>query len=247
MNLSQKNIIITGGSDGLGLSLAQLLIKQGANVAIIGRTQSKVDAAVSKLTTLSQAAGEVAGKAIGFAADVSNFQQLSSVAKQIQQEFSEIHGLVNNAGIWLEGNLQDQTEQEMSAVIDVNVKGVIFATNLFLPVMLKSKQSHLINVASTSGLRGRESQAVYAASKFAVHGFSESLKIDLADTCVKVSGFYPGGMKTGLFEKAGFAKDNNDWMDPTEVAQIMVHMLEQESHMVMDHVIVNKRRTRTSN
>jgi short-subunit dehydrogenase len=243
MNLSQKNIIITGGSDGLGLALAQLLVGKGANVAIIGRTQSKVDAAVSTLKEI----GQETGKVFGYAADVSNFQALSAVAVQIKQEFSEIHGLVNNAGIWLEGNLQDQTEQEISAVIDVNVKGVLYATNLFLPTMLKSAHSHLINVASTSGLRGRENQAVYAASKFAVHGFSESLKIDLADTSVKVSGFYPGGMKTGLFEKAGFAKDNNDWMDPTEVAQILVQMLEQDSHMVMDHVVVNKRRTRTSN
>jgi 3-oxoacyl-[acyl-carrier protein] reductase len=243
MNLSQKNIIITGGSDGLGFSLARLLVEKGANVAIISRTQSKVDGAVSKLTEISNGTCKV----LGYAADVSSFQQLSVAAEQIKQEFSQIHGLVNNAGIWLEGNLQDQTEQEISAVIDVNVKGVLFATNLFLPTMLQTDQGHIINVASTSGLRGREKQAVYAASKFAVQGFSESLKIDLADTSVKVSGFYPGGMKTGLFEKAGYAKDNNDWMDPAEVALILVQMLEQDSHMVMDHVVVNKRRTRTSN
>lgn len=96
-------------------------------------------------------------------------------------------------------------------------------------------------------MKGRNNQAVYVASKYGVTGFTDSLKEDLADTNVKVSGFYPGGMNTSLFKKAGKPKDNSDWMDTNKVAEVIVFMIERDMTMVMDHVVLNKRNTKTSN
>ena len=124
---------------------------------------------------------------------------------------------------------------------------MIYTTKAVLPEMLKQKDGYIINVSSTSGLKGRAGQSVYASSKYGVTGFTESLQEDLKSTNVKVAGFYPGGMNTKLFEKAGDLKDNEDWMDTGKVAEILIFMLERDDTMVMDHVVLNKRQTKTSN
>lgn len=233
MDLKDKVVVITGGSDGLGLSLAKLFTSKGSKVHIIGRDNNKLDKVVKTLGDNSK----------GYPANVGNLNEIQRVADEI----GSVDVLINNAGIWIEGSIIDNSEEEISDAIDTNLKGVIFSTKAFLPELLKSNEAHIINVSSTSGLKGRTGQPVYVASKFGVTGFTESLKEDLANTNVKVSGFYPGGMNTSLFQKAGTPKDNSDWMNTDKVAEIIVFMIERDITMVMDHVVVNKRNTKTSN
>lgn len=233
MILTNKSVVITGGTDGLGLSLAHKLVSKGAKVSIIGRNQEKVD----------RTAIELGDEATGYVADVSKFDELEKIAKQIKN----IDILINNAGIWLEGEVTTNTVEQISSTIDTNLKGVIYTTRAFLPLLKKSEETHILNVTSTSGIRGRENQSVYVASKFGVTGFTESLKLELANTNVKVTGFYPGGMKTKLFDKSGTPKNNQDWMDTDKVANIIIFMLEQDATMIMDHVVLNKRMTKATN
>jgi NADP-dependent 3-hydroxy acid dehydrogenase YdfG len=233
MQLKNKTIVITGGSDGLGYSLAKKCLTEGALVNIIGHDPEHVDQAVKKLGSSAK----------GFVADVTNYQQMQSVADQ----FATVDILINNAGIWIEGSILNNSETKIARALDVNLKGVIFSTKAFLSKLHKDEETHILNISSTSGLKGRDGQPVYVASKFGVHGFTEALKIDLAGTNIKVSGFYPGGMHTSIFAKAGTPKNNSDWMDPDKVAGIIVFMLQQDASMVMDQVILNKRKTQTSN
>jgi len=233
MKLKNKTVVITGGSDGLGFSLAKQFIGKGSKVYILGRNKTKLDGAVKRLGKNAQ----------GFVADVSKLNEVQKVADEIGQ--TDI--LINNAGVWIEGTISQNSEKEISDSIDINLKGVIYTTKAFLPQLEKSPEAHVVNISSTSGLKGRDNQAVYVASKFGVTGFTESLKVDLANTNIKVSGFYPGGMSTGLFEKAGTPKENADWMDTDKVAEIIAFMIERDASMVMDHVVLNKRKTKTSN
>jgi uncharacterized protein len=233
MNLKNIHVVITGGSDGLGFSLAKLFSKKGSYVVIVGRDKNKIKNAVKSLGNTAK----------GYSADVSKLDEIQKVADEVEH----VDVLINAAGIWVEGTIIDNTEKEISDAIDINLKGVIFSTKAFLPKLLKSREAHIMNISSTSGLKGRNLQAVYVASKFGVTGFTDSLKEDLANTNVKVSGFYPGGMRTSLFEKAGKPKENSDWMDTNKVAEIIVFMIERDMTMVMDHVVLNKRKTKTSN
>ncbi len=233
MNLKNKIVVITGGSDGLGLSLTQKFSNAGAKVHIIARDKTKLDKAVENF----------GNKVVAHIADVSIFNEVQKVAEEI----GDIDILINNAGVWIEGSILDNSHEEISNAIDINLKGVIYTSKAFIHGMMKSDSAHLVNVSSTSGLKGRDDQAVYVASKFGVTGFTDSLKADLADTNIKVSGFYPGGMQTGLFEKAGSPKYNSDWMDTDKVAEVIIFMVEQDSTMVLDHVVLNKRKTQTSN
>lgn len=233
MNLKNKHVIITGGSDGLGLSLVKVFADKGATVHLIARSQNKLKAVKN----------EIKGKVFTYLADVSDYKQLESVASKIDN--ADV--LINNAGVWIEGQVEDNSIEDISNAIDINLKGVIYTTRALLPALKRATEAHLINISSTSGLKGRENQAVYVASKFAVTGFTESLKVDLASTNIKVSGFYPGGMSTQLFEKAGTPKANSDWMDTDKVAEVIVFMVEQDASMMLDHVVLNKRKTKTSN
>lgn len=237
MELANKTVVITGGSDGLGFALAKQFLHKGTRVCIIGRNQNKVDDAVKVLS--DSAPGSQIN---GFTADVRNLGELNEVAANIGT--TDI--LINNAGVWLEGSLAQNSEQEISNAIDINLKGVIYTTKAFLPQLEKSQEAHIINVSSTSGLRGRANQAIYVASKYGVTGFTDSLKADLEKTNIKVSGFYPGGMRTGLFEKAGNHKEHSDWMDAGAVAEVITFMIERDASMVMDHVVVNKRNARVA-
>lgn len=233
MNIKDKTVVITGGSDGLGLSLAKAFAGKGAKVVILGRDKARIDTALEQLGSNAQ----------GYVADVTKLSDLEVAVKKVES----VDVLINNAGIWLEGSITDNTEAEISQAIDINFKGVVLATKAFLPKLLKSDDAAIVNISSTSGLRGRDNQAVYAATKFAVTGFTESLKVDLADTNIKVCGFYPGGMSTKLFEKAGKPKANSDWLNTDKVAEIIVFMLERDATMMLDHVVLNKRKTKTTN
>lgn len=233
MNLKNKHVVITGGSDGLGLSLAKAFAKKGAILHLIARTEEKLESATK----------DIEGEVHAYVTDVSDYAQLESVANKIEQ----VDVLINNAGVWIEGLVEENSVEDISNAIDINLKGVIYATRAFLPTLKRSNEAHLINISSTSGLKGRDNQAVYVASKFGVTGFTESLKVDLASTNIKVSGFYPGGMSTQLFEKAGTPKDNTDWMDTDKVAEVLLFMIEQDASMMLDHVVLNKRKTKTSN
>src|SRR3972149_6945180 len=199
MRLKDATVLVSGGSDGLGFSVAKGLVAKGAQTHIFSRSQDNLDKAAkainSPLLHLHQG-------------DVSNFQSVESTVKSI----GDIDVLVNNAGIWLEGQLQDNSVEEIDRTIDINLKGVIYLTKAVLPSMLKRDDGYILNISSTSGLIGRYDQSTYAASKFGVTGFTKSLQEDLMKTNIKVAGFYPGGMRTKLFVKAGNAKDNTDWM-----------------------------------
>lgn len=226
MNLNGKTVVITGGTDGLGLSLAKELVAKKAKVVVLGKDQKKLDELGEKLGVKT------------YLADVGDYGQLEKAAKDI----GPVESLINNAGIWLEGIVTENTPEEITKVIEVNLRGVIYATKAFLPKLYKADEAHIVNVVSTAGLKGRENFSVYSATKFGVAGFTDSLKADLEKTNIKVSGFYPGGMKTKMYEKVGIQRDTQNWMETDKVAKIIVFMLEQDETMVMDHVVLNRRK-----
>lgn len=227
MQLKNKKIVITGGSDGLGFSLAKAFITKGALISLIARNKDKLDFVVNQLGP----------NATGFVADVSSYQAIKKVAEKI----GTIDILINNAGVWLEGSLIDNKVASIDQVIDTNLKGVIYATKAFLTNLQKPTESHICNIISSSGLKGRAGQTTYCASKFGVAGFTEALKIDLENTNIKVSALYPGGMNTQFFSKANNPKDNQDWLNTDKVAEIITFMLERDVNMVMEQVTLNKR------
>jgi short-subunit dehydrogenase len=233
MHIQNKKALVTGGTSGLGFALAKKLVEKGAFVYILGRDQKKLQEAV---TTISKT------KTAAILADISNHTEVEKSLSGLS-----VNILINNAGVWLEGELTDNSYNTINYTIDTNLKGTIYTTKALLPALLKETEAHIVNISSTSGLKIRNGQSVYAASKAGVTSFTRCLEMDLAKTNVKVTAIHPGGMKTPLFEKAGNQKEIEDWMDPNKVADLIINLIEQDESMVTSSLEINKRHTKFSN
>lgn len=227
MNLSHKSVLITGGTSGLGLEITKQLLKKGAKVTVLGKSEknlSKLKKTLksSKLTTIL--------------CDISNHQLVHGALKNM----GRVDVLINNAGVFMENALEESTAQEISQLLDINLKGAIYTTREILPQMKKRNEGFILNVSSTSGLKGKPLQAVYAASKWGLQGFVDALKAELLSTKIRIAAIYPGGMQTKLFQKAGIKKDTSGWLDPKDVAEVVIFILERPNSMLLEQVVINK-------
>lgn len=185
-----KTIVITGGSDGLGKALAEKLAKD-YQIVILARNE--------------QALKEVAAKANCdyIVCDVRDAKQVSKAFAEIAEKHGQIDVLANNAGVIVNGELVDTTDEDIENVIATNTLGSIYAAKAALTHMKPQKSGLIINVVSQSGLNARANRSVYNASKWALTGFTKALQQEAAEYGVRVTGFYPGTIKTDLFAKAG--------------------------------------------
>ncbi len=183
-------ILITGASSGIGEATARQFARLGYRVALAARRIGRLEAISAEI----QAAG---GQALAVATDVTKIADLERIMQATLKRFGRLDVLFNNAGFgrldWLE--TLDPVE-DIEAQIQVNLLGVIQATRLALPEMIAQRRGHIINMASIAGLIGTPTYSIYAASKFAIRGFSEALRREVGVYGIRVSVIYPGGVAT---------------------------------------------------
>lgn len=202
MDIKSKVIIVTGASSGIGEATARQFGREGAKLVLAARR-------VDKLETLAQEILAMGSGAETFVvqADLSKLDDIQSLIKQTMDKFGRIDVLVNNAGFgrldWLE-NLDPV--KDIQAQFDVNVLGVIQTTRQVLPIMIKQRSGHIINMCSMAGLVATPTYTVYAACKHAVHGFSEALRREVKPWGIDVSMIYPGGVVTEFQAHAGIKR-----------------------------------------
>ena len=231
MKIKNKIVLITGGNSGLGFEIAKELVKNKCKVIILGKDEKKVKKAKKKLKSSLVST---------LTCNLRNFSQIEQAAKKIK----DIDILINCAGIIAYQPLEIHDPQNIKDIIGVNLLGTIYMTRAILPKMKKKNSGTIVNISSTSGLMtgGHPDESVYMASKFGVSGFTEGLKkeVNALKKNIRVLGFYPGGMQTKLFAKSGMDKDISGFMPPTEIAKIIIFMLERPCSIKMDHVVVNR-------
>ncbi len=207
-----KTILISGGSDGLGKAIATKLSPSN-QVIILSHNREK-------LVTVSKEIG------CDFVeADVTDALSLGAAIDTVLKKYQKIDVLINNAGIWIQGSLEDNEVKQIQEVINVNTLGTILLTKSVLPSMKAAKGGRIINIISQDGLHAKENRSVYTASKWAITGFTHCLQNDLAGDKIGVTGIYPGLMKTGLFEKQGADRDLSEALDPSEVASVVEYVI----------------------
>jgi uncharacterized oxidoreductase len=189
MKLTGNTILITGGSSGIGLRLASEFSKLGNEIIITGRNKTKLAAAKKQL-----------GKVTTILSDVSNPADIAKLYKQLSKEFPRLNVLINNAGIMLTTNLQNHNLKpaELTKEIDINVKGPIWMTDKFLPLLKKNANSAIVNVSSGLAFVPLSISPVYCATKAALHSYTVSLRFQLANTPVKVFELAPPATQTEL-------------------------------------------------
>ena len=202
-----KTIVITGGSDGLGKAIAKLLSEKN-NIIIISKTDENANKISREIP-----------KAECYTCDVTKPEQVDETIKTIILNHGDIDILINNAGVWLAGDLTENSYEQISNCIDVNTKGPIYMTKAVLPNMYEQGKGLIINVCSQASFDSDDFSPVYNASKWAMRGFNRSIQKDVSKKGIKVTGFYPGFMQTNIFKKAGNDYDTSTGLEVEKVAK----------------------------
>lgn len=192
----RKNIVITGASSGIGLMIARDVAKRGDVPILLARSTEKLKVASEDIL---QTTGVVAPY---FTLDVSDLNAVAETFKQILIECKNIDVLINNAGYGVFDTFLDAKTEDINGMFDVNVFGLIACTKAVLPSMVERNQGHIINIASQAGKLATPKSSIYSATKHAVLGITNSLRMELSDKNIFVSSVNPGPIKTAFFERA---------------------------------------------
>lgn len=192
IDLTEKTVIISGGSRGIGAASAKLFAKVGANV-VITYTQNK-KAAENVIKTVRN----LNRKCIAVKADISKEKNAKLVVQKTLKEFGRIDILVNNAGIWTYGKIGEMSEKVWKETMAVNLDGMFYLTNAVVPYMKKQKSGKIINISSTAGQRGEAEHSHYAASKGGMISFTKAIATELGPFNINVNSVAPGWVDTDL-------------------------------------------------
>ena len=235
---ARKVAVVTGAGSGIGQALATELARSGASVAI-----SDVDAEGLAVT-------EERLKAIGASVkvdrlDVTEREAFELYADAVKKHFGKVNQIYNNAGIAFAGDIEVSQFKDIEKVMDVDFWGVVNGTKLFLPLLIESGDGHVINVSSLFGLFSVPGQGAYNAAKFAVRGFTEALRQEmaLARHPVKVTTVHPGGIKTNIVRNMT-AVDSVDKAQLTKTfdKKLTYTTPEKAARIILDGVRKNKAR-----
>lgn len=193
MSLSKDSVaVVTGAGSGIGRALALKLANEGiAGIAI-------ADVNVEGLDETYSMVSETGVKCSKHIIDVSNKDAMHEFSGAVVVEHGKATHLINNAGVGLLGTFEQISLEDFEWLMNINFWGVVYGCRYFLPILKEQPSAHIVNISSVFGMIAPPEQTAYCASKFAVRGFTESLRHELEDTNVTVSSVHPGGIKTNI-------------------------------------------------
>lgn len=235
--ISEKSIIITGASSGIGEATARMLAERGAKLMLAARREERLDKIVAEI----EAAG---GTASYQTVDVTVKSQVDALAQATLNKYGKIDVLINNAGVMPLSRLEQLLVEEWERTIDINIKGVLYGIAAVLPHMQKAQSGHIINLSSVAGHRVFPAAAVYCGTKYAVRAISEGLRQEVGGhiRCTIIS---PGAVATELTNSISDpeASQNIDQLyqiaiAPDAVARAIVYALEQPQEVDINEILL---------
>ncbi|MEC0111210.1 SDR family NAD(P)-dependent oxidoreductase [Paenibacillus taichungensis] len=239
MTENKKVWFITGAGRGMGVEFAKAALAAGYQVVATGRNPDKVANVLGEHEDL-----------LIVELDVTNPTEVEAAVKQAEERFGKIDVLLNNAGSFYGGYFEELTQEQIEQQISTNLYGPMIVTRAVLPLMRKTRSGHILSISSLAGLAGFEFNAAYAASKFGLEGWMESLRYDVAPFGIKTTIVEPGFFRTELLEpestfwpeqfiddyadrnlhfKSFFAEKNrNQEGDPAKLAKALITIVNQE-------------------
>jgi NADP-dependent 3-hydroxy acid dehydrogenase YdfG len=211
VQVREKVVALTGAGSGIGRALAVLLAQAGARLALADRDEAGLDE-TARLVAFSGGQHNASKHVV----DVSDEAAVQRFAAQVVERYGTVDIAINNAGVALFGTVAELSSDEMAWLMGVNFWGVVYGTKAFLPTLVTRPEAAIVNLSSVFGLWGPPGQSAYAASKFAVRGFSESLRAELSGTSVRVVTVHPGGVKTAIAARSRVARA----ADPARAARM---------------------------
>src|SRR5213593_3074077 len=215
--LNKQVAVVTGAGRGIGAAIARKLAAVGAVVILCGRKREPLESTAAEI-------GEAGGRAEVLPCDVTDLSSVEAAAQHIDKTHGRADILVNNAGIGgFGGPLHEMPPESWDAVLNTNLRGVYYCIRSFVPMMVRAKNSHIINISSLAGKNALRNGAAYAASKWGLNGLSYSVAEELRGYKVRVSVICPGSVETELGPHTG--KDPHKMLQPNDVAHAVVMLV----------------------
>lgn len=216
MNLKDKIIVITGGSQGFGRALAGAFSVEGAKVIISSHDKGVLELVAKELS------------ADYFLADVTAAEDIEKLGRYVFEKYGAIDIWINNAGIQIAPSLVEEVDiQRLRRLFDVNFFGYFYGCQTALAQMKKQGNGLIVNINSTAGLNGKPGLSAYSSSKFAIRGLAESIRQELENPNIKIYGVFPGGMQTEIY-KEKYPADLSEYMEVESVAKKVIENLKSD-------------------
>ncbi|RIW32318.1 SDR family oxidoreductase [Bacillus salacetis] len=223
-----KTAVISGGGSGLGRELAKVYSNEGYHILLLGRTKEKLQSVKEEIAVDGSTASCIT-------LDIACPEDVQKISKEINDKH-DVQLLINNAGVGIFGPFLDMPFEEMDKMLSVNFSGTVYLTKALLPAMVEKDSGSILNIISTAGLRGKKHESYYAASKFALRGFAESLQKEFEETGIQIINAYMGGMNTPFWDESEHVQDPSRLRSPREVAEIIY----EESKISAEIIIESK-------
>lgn len=239
-NIQDKVVIITGASSGIGEAAAKELASKGAKLVLAARREER-------LKNIQEQIRNSGGEAIYKVTDVTSHEQMEELAAYALKEFGKIDVLVNNAGLMPQAFLFKKKIEEWDKMIDVNIKGVLYAIAAVLPSMRERKSGHIINLSSVAGHNIYPGGTVYCGTKHAVRAISEGLRQEeaISGTNIRVTNVSPGAVNSELLDtttdpesKAGLDEFYKTAIDADHIARAITFAMEQPADVAINEMII---------
>jgi meso-butanediol dehydrogenase / (S,S)-butanediol dehydrogenase / diacetyl reductase len=217
MSLNGKTAVITGASGGIGAAIARMLHDRGANLGLASRRGA--DLGLERV--------------VAHACDVRDLDALVRLCDETAERFGGIDVVVPNAGVGAYGPFLDLSREHLDEMLDVNLKGTVYAIRAALPHML-GREGDVVTLASEAGRRGLPLEAVYCASKFGQVGLTRALDHELRERGIRCTNVCPGGVATGFALEEGRGRSGDElpgMMTAEDVAELVVFILERPRHL----------------
>ena len=235
---SSPVVLVSGASSGIGEAICRLLIEQGHRVVGAARNEAR----------LQQLAAELGDGFYPLVLDVTDSAAVAGVQRALPQEFRDVEMLINNAGHDIGGRrlFEQGSADQWCDIIETNVQGTIRLTRALIEGMLARGSGHIVNMGSIVGIKPYATMAAYVSSKYAVHGFSETLRLDYAGRGIRVTEIMPGLVRTGFAQqRLGDAKQAQEFYDdaeqcllPEDVARTVLYALQQPKHVEIAQLVI---------
>lgn len=231
--LAGKVVCVTGAGRGLGRALAERFDAEGASLVLGARTLPEIDALASRLH-----------RAIAVQTDVRVPADVEKLVDAAVAEFGQLDVMVNNAGVAVYGPVESATVDDMRLMLETNVLGTIVGSQAALRVMAPRRTGHIVNIGSIAGKMFLPNESVYVASKWAVTGFTGTLRLEAAPHGVKVTAVCPGGIDTPFWRAMDFhpfpdhLDPERDFMRPEEVAETVVQLVCTSARYAVPEVVM---------
>lgn len=232
----KKISLISGGASGLGLEIADILVRAGKNVVILSRNPEKIDNASERLKKSSKI-----NSVNAVVCNIGKEVDVRTLGDYIVKNGMSVEYLFNNAGMGLFASAESSTSAMIDTVFEANLKGMILLTSEILLLTPKEEELTIVNIMSTSALIGRAQETIYCAAKFGAKGFTEALRNELKGTRRNIIAVYPGGMKTDFWKITDQKKDISSFMDPADVAAKIVNAVLVSDKMLVTDITINRK------